>query len=89
MKAEPTDLESLIAAQEALFDPAADPDGCPGLAVVLQESMNDVPALDTVTSRKFVPNVSNVFSRLKFFFSILKMFSLNQMVFDVTSVSLS
>ena len=36
-----TEFESLIATQKALFDP----EGCPGLAAVLQESMNDIPTL--------------------------------------------
>ena len=41
-----TEYEALTKAQEMLFDPAADPNGRPGLAVVLQESMNDILPLD-------------------------------------------
>ena len=41
-----TEYEHLIGAEEMLFDPAADLDGCPGLAVVLQESMNNIPMMD-------------------------------------------
>ena len=33
-------------AQEALIDPAADIDDCPGVAIVLPESMNNIPTLD-------------------------------------------
>ena len=37
-----TEYEDLSAAQEMLSDPDADPEGIPGLAAVLQESINDV-----------------------------------------------
>ena len=46
-----TEYEALITAKEMLFDPAADPDGCPGLAAVLPESMNDVLPLDEAKGR--------------------------------------
>ena len=40
------EYEHLIAMQESLFDPDADDNDCPGLAAVLQQSLNDVLPLD-------------------------------------------